>query len=107
MEAQVGLEVIASAGRLADDLGLVRDVINVLYDQGRMEVQAGNKESAVRLSAAVQDHLYSVQTRTFSLRSGDEMEQTRYLATTTLRQLAKETVPRSSRRNWSWTQRGS
>ncbi|MDX1614896.1 MAG: BTAD domain-containing putative transcriptional regulator [Candidatus Promineifilaceae bacterium] len=85
----VAEEQLRRALRLADDLGLERDVVNALCDLARLEAARGNGPVAVRLLGAIQAHPASVQTRTFSLYSGDETV-IRDLAAAELEQLAQQ-----------------
>jgi hypothetical protein len=79
--------------RLADELGLIRDMINILYDIALTEAALGDQVSAIRLLAAVRQHPYSNQTRSFSFWLGERESRLRDLAEARLGEMAAQMSP--------------
>lgn len=73
--------------RISDDLGLIRDVVNTLYDIAQLETANSSLSQATKLLTAIHQHPLSDQTRTFSLWAGDEVVRIRELAEALLAEL--------------------
>ncbi len=86
-------DFVLSSLQLAEELGMIRDLVSALYDIATVEAAAGDKETAVRLLTLVQEHPLSHHTRTFSLFCGDPEVRFQNLAALHLARLYEEMAP--------------
>jgi hypothetical protein len=73
--------------KLADELGLPRDVINAFYEMAVVDAASGDGEIAVRLLSLIQRHPLGNQTRTISLNTSSNLVTFRDLAAELLGEL--------------------
>jgi predicted ATPase/DNA-binding SARP family transcriptional activator len=92
-EYETAMTYLSQTLNIAEELGLVRDLVNTLYDIAMVEAAAGDAQTAVRLLVLIRRHPLSDQTRTFSVWRRDSSWRIRDLADDLLAELETRLPP--------------